>query len=101
MSQVTRRFFLDTLFRTAAAVPLVGTGVSVFLDSTKVFNPLTEADIINAELNRIGPKLFTLFDRDDAFFKAISNDKNILTQVPIVRMNLRPGGYFDRPNRRN
>lgn len=102
MSQVTRRFFLDTLFKTAVAVPLVGAGSSVFLDSTKVFdNSIIASDLLAIELDRMLPKLTTLFDNDDTFFRAIGGDKSFLMRVPIVRMNLRPGGYFDRPNRRN
>lgn len=86
-----RRFFLTSLLKTAVAVPLIGTGTSVFLDSTKVFNPffltMSEAQL-------------AFFNKDDAFFKALGGGRAgggktiILMSQMRIPLKLRPGGYL-------
>lgn len=56
----------------------------IFLPPTKI---LTESDIIRIELERVLPKLKSLFDRDDFFYKYIFKLKSGLTmselQIPL------------------
>lgn len=99
MEQPSRRFFLKSLFGTVASIPIIGASTSIFLDSTKVFNPyatFTEEQILFLELDRIRTKLPQLFDQDDTFFQAIyggavGGGKTI--RIPLL---IRPGGKFDR-----
>jgi len=88
----TRRLFLTTLFRAGAAIPFIpilGESVSVFLDSTKVFQPTfasIERDLIQE-----------LFARDDLFFKTLMHKDNIqiVTRNMRIPLILKPGGNFE------
>lgn len=83
----SRRFFLTTLFKTAVAVPLIGTGTSVFLDSTKVFKPRWEWDKTTIDF---------IFDQGDTFYKHLERyNKVIITSRDMrIPLKLRPGGLF-------
>lgn len=87
-----RRFFLTSLLKTAVAVPLIGTGTSVFLDSTKVF---TTFDISWMEY---GERMTILFGRDDSFYHALAGGGKtiVLSRDMRIPLKLRPGGLFDR-----
>lgn len=94
----SRRFFLTTLFKTVVAIPLIGAGTSVFLDSTKVFNPLLFTTMMEYEMSRVRPMIVTLFDKDDAFYKAIIDYPAQHTIIRDMRipLQIRPGGKFGR-----
>lgn len=56
----------------------------------------TESQVIALELERVIPKIRTLFDRDDTFFANIKNQdvETISNRQMRVPLELRPGGSF-------
>ena len=57
---------------------------------------LTEAQVLGVELERVSPKVPTLFDRDDVFYSSIEkrNVETISSRDMRVPLELRPGGKF-------
>lgn len=90
-----RRLFLSTLFK-GLAIPIVTQNVSVFIDSTKLFNPLTANDILELELDKMRYAVTELFDKDSFFYGAIGGGKTYsLVTLPMrIPLQIRPGGKF-------
>lgn len=64
--------------------------------------PVNEAAVLGLELERVSPKVPTLFDRDDVFYSTIEkkNVEKVSSRDMRIPLELRPGGnfgYFD-PN---
>lgn len=60
---------------------------TIFLP-TKAHRGLTESQIIAIELERIMPKIVTLFERDDTFYKLLNKDLPLVSsremKIPLV-----------------
>src|SRR5665213_1680931 len=79
-------------------------GIQKLLDETPngVFEAVVESQVTALELERVIPKIRTLFERDDYFYANIKKrDVEVISQRQMrVPLELRPGGsfqYFD-PN---
>lgn len=74
--EITRRKFF--FFGLAAGVGLFLPKVEpIYIwDKTRI-DFISEADIVNMELNRLAPHLKTLFEADDIFFSIIKNRKSV------------------------
>ena len=57
---------------------------------------VTEAQVLGVELERVSPKVPTLFDRDDVFYSSIEkrNVETISSRDMRIPLELRPGGKF-------
>lgn len=57
---------------------------------------VTEAQVVGTELERVSPKVPTLFDRDDVFYSMIEkrNVEVISSRDMRIPLELRPGGKF-------
>src|SRR3990167_7064945 len=74
-------------------------GVHKLLATTPygVFEVMTETQIVGAEMERVSPKVPTLFDRDDVFYADIdkSTDAEVVSNRAMrVPLEMRPGGRF-------
>lgn len=92
-----RRFFLTTLFKGVVAstivysLPIIGKEFSEVIPTYINTPRLTESEIIALELDRMRPKMASLFDRDDYFYKALEAGSAGGGKTMRIPLQIRPG----------